>query len=74
MLRNKARQNTTTYVRKERTRWQAMQKARNLIVKVAGLHPISFLSVYVLLAAASFSPEVSCLLVRRFASHFIEDF
>jgi hypothetical protein len=44
------------------------------IVKLTGCNPISILSVYVPLAAVSFTPEVQCLLVRRFASHFIEDF
>jgi hypothetical protein len=42
--------------------------------KAPETHSDSFLSVYVLLAAVSFSPEVSCLLVRGFASRFIEDF
>jgi hypothetical protein len=48
-----------------------MQK---VVIKRQRRTPISFLSVYVLLAAGSFSPEVSCLLVRGFASRFLEDF
>ena len=60
---------------KERTALVSLsEKPGSLSLKWQGCTPISFLSVYVLLAAASFSPEVSCLLVRRFASHFIEDF